>query len=69
MYPNPVIDILTIESLEPITKVTCYDMLGRKLLEESQNFNPIYLANLPSGLLLVEIETEQGKVIQKIVKE
>jgi len=38
-------------------------------MEITENFNEISMANLPSGLLLVEIETEKGKMIEKIIKE
>ncbi len=68
VYPNPVIDILKIESLTPITKVVFYDMIGRKIQEDSKNFTEISLANIPSGLLFVEVITTNGKMIKKLLK-
>lgn len=69
IYPNPVNEILVVESAVALQKVSIYNALGSKLLETSENLNEISMANLPSGLLLVEIETEKGKVTQKIIKE
>lgn len=68
VYPNPVIDILIIESPTPITKVVFYDMIGRKIQEDSKNFTEISLANIPSGLLFVEVITTNGKMIKKLLK-
>ncbi|MEZ4858445.1 MAG: T9SS type A sorting domain-containing protein [Flavobacteriaceae bacterium] len=69
MYPNPVKDVLIIKGMVPITKVTFYDTLGHKILEVSENLNQISISNVPSGLLFVEIETEKGKVIEKVIKQ
>jgi hypothetical protein len=69
VYPNPVKEVLVVESPVSIQNVSVYTVLGSKLLEVSENVNEISMANLPSGLLLVEIETEKGKVLQKVIKE
>lgn len=69
VYPNPTTQVLTIESATPLSKVNIYNILGAKLMEVVQNVNEISTVNLPSGLLLVEIETEKGKVIEKIIKQ
>jgi len=69
LYPNPAKEVLNIESLTVIEKVTIYNTLGSTLKEVTANFNEISLDSIPSGLLLVALETEKGKVIQKIVKE
>lgn len=69
IYPNPVKEVLVIESPIIIKKVTVFSVLGNTLLEVSKNFNEISLALLPSGLLFVQLETEKGKVVKKIIKE
>ncbi|MEZ4778216.1 MAG: T9SS type A sorting domain-containing protein [Flavobacteriaceae bacterium] len=69
IYPNPVKEELVIESPITITKVTLYSVLGNKLLEVSKDLNEISLISLPSGMLLVELETEKGTIIEKILKE
>jgi hypothetical protein len=69
IYPNPVKSILRIESQEPIKKVSIYNLLGSKLLEVLDNFNEITMADLPAGILLVEIETQKGVTVNKVIKE
>lgn len=69
IYPNPLKDILRIESQETIKKVSIYNLLGSKLLEVQENFNEIAMADLPAGILLVEIETQKGVTVNKVIKE
>ena len=69
LYPNPVKDVLSIESATHIKKVKIYTMFGLLVKEVTANFKEISLAELPTGLLVVEISTEKGGSIEKIVKE
>lgn len=69
IYPNPVKSTLTIQSKEPINSATFYDVLGRKLLEELENFEQLDVSGLPVGLLFVTIKTEYGAITKKIIKE
>ena len=69
LYPNPVKETLIIESPIEIQKVNIYTFLGKKVLEVTQNVNEISLSGLPSGSLLLKLETEKGNIIEKIVKE
>lgn len=69
IYPNPVKEVLVIESPLTLQKVSIYDTLGSKLLEISEKLHEISMAGLSSGLLFVEIETEKGKVVEKIIKQ
>lgn len=69
IYPNPVNELLVIESPIPLQNVTIYNVLGIKLLEISENLNEIPMANLPNGLLLLEVTTEKGTFVEKVVKE
>ncbi|MFT4669746.1 MAG: hypothetical protein ACI9M9_000765 [Flavobacteriaceae bacterium] len=43
--------------------------MGIKLLQGSTGFSEISMSNLPSGLLLVEVETEKGAFVEKVIKE
>ncbi|MBV1924489.1 MAG: T9SS type A sorting domain-containing protein, partial [Flavobacteriaceae bacterium] len=45
-----------------------YDVLGRLVLHEKEQFNTIDVSQLNSGLLFVKIETKQGSVTKKVVK-
>ena len=68
-YPNPVKEVLVVESPIAIQKVNVYNVLGVKLLEILDNFNEVSMAGLPNGLLLIEVSTEKGTVLEKVVKE
>ena len=71
IYPNPVNDILYIENNEHIRtkKVTFYDVFGRVVFSEKNNFNQLNFSNLNSGILFVRIETEYGTITKKLIKE
>tara|TARA_R110002124_G_scaffold120895_7_gene279107 strand:+ start:6300 stop:7688 length:1389 start_codon:yes stop_codon:yes gene_type:complete len=69
IYPNPAKEVLRIESPIPLKKVSIYSVLGNTLKEVTTNFQEIATAKLPTGLLLVEIETEKGTVVEKIIKQ
>ena len=69
IYPNPVKEVLVVESPIAIQKVNVYNVLGVKLLEILDNFNEVSMAGLPNGLLLIEVSTEKGTVLEKVVKE
>lgn len=69
IYPNPAKEVLIIESPIVLKKVTLFSVLGNKLLEATKDLNEISLISLPSGMLLVELETEKGTIIEKILKE
>ena len=58
------IDIASSLNLE---KVTIFNILGQKVLESTQN--KINVSNLSKGVYEVNIETSQGKLTKKIVKE
>ncbi|MEZ4875275.1 MAG: T9SS type A sorting domain-containing protein [Flavobacteriaceae bacterium] len=69
IYPNPAKDLLSVEGSEAVVKVTLYDPWGRKLLEATRDFAQISVGHLPAGILLVEVATEKGTVVVKVVKE
>jgi len=70
IYPNPVQNLLTVEntSTTEIISIKIYDVLGRLVLSESRDVKQIDISHLNSGVLFVEIETEQGVVTKKVVK-
>ena len=68
IYPNPVTTVLHIESSATLQKVSIYSVLGNTLLEQSTNLEEILLSHLPTGILLVKVENENGIVVKKINK-
>ncbi len=72
IYPNPAISSFRIQSNNEITKVVIYDLLGAKVFE-SNVFNQtdfgIDIRDLLSGIYLVEINTSDGIITQKLAVE
>ena len=68
-YPNPVHDFLTIESNIPLTKVEIYSILGNKVKDINSNFNSIPMDALSTGIYIVRIQSKNGYVIKKLIKE
>jgi hypothetical protein len=71
IYPIPVNDLLSIDnkSNTEIISISVYDVLGRHVLTKKDNVSEIDVSHLNSGLLFVEIETDQGVITKKVVKE
>jgi hypothetical protein len=71
IFPNPVSNILNVDntSTTQIVSIKIYDVLGRLVLQEKEQFNNIDVSQLTSGLLFVHLETEQGTLTKKVVKE
>ncbi|RMA57116.1 T9SS type A sorting domain-containing protein [Ulvibacter antarcticus] len=69
IYPNPASEILFISASEGIVveKVTIYSLLGTEVLSTSEErFN---ISNLSEGIYFATIETNQGILSKKFVKE
>jgi hypothetical protein len=69
LYPNPVDDVLTINSEIPLTKVEIYSILGRKVKEFNANFNSMRIDNLSNGVYIVRILAEKGSTSRKLIKK
>lgn len=71
VYPNPTNVILNISNQNDIliNSIKVYDLFGRLVLEETDNFNQLNISKLNSGVLVVKIQTTEGIVIKKIIKE
>jgi hypothetical protein len=71
VFPNPVINILHIESVQFIDRVEIYDELGRLVMHRKvdNNYTEIALAKLPKALYIVQAILESGlRQRYKIVK-
>lgn len=72
VYPNPITDMLTVVSQDtPILKVTVYDINGRAVAEQAFGTAQDYqmnVANLSAALYFVKIETEEGAVFKRVLK-
>ncbi len=67
IYPNPVKDLVYIETDQLIMDMSIYSMNGL-LLKKLQAVDHINISDLVNGVFLVKIKTNNGEVIQKIIK-
>lgn len=72
IYPNPVIDNLTIEANSPITSIELWDASGKTVFSEKGEdiaTKSISVADLAQGVYFVKVSTEKGVETQKVVKK
>ena len=71
VFPNPVKEVLNIltQNGSPISSIQVFDILGRLVIEEKHDFNKVDVSNLGNGLLFIKIQTTEGVVTKKIIKE
>jgi photosystem II stability/assembly factor-like uncharacterized protein len=68
IYPNPVKDVLNIRSNVDVKKITVRDITGKVVLSEEVQQN-IILAHLSKGIYLLQVQTAEGVVEKKIIKD
>lgn len=70
LYPNPVADVLNIESAIVIDKIEVFDMLGNKILERTPNAISagVDMSALGSGMYLVNVTIDGFSRTFKILK-
>jgi len=57
---------IVVDSPHQITRLTVFDLTGREVAISSQN--KMNVNNLPSGLYILQVATEQGVVSKKFIK-
>ena len=67
LYPNPVNDILYINTQISITKVEVYDLLG-KIVKKYSTENQINLSDLKPSIYIVKLYNENYTSVRKIIK-
>ena len=72
VYPNPTNDRLYIETETETNDITIYDVYGRVQnlrISESQNLRiSIDVAKLNAGIYFIKINTEEGNIVKRIIK-
>jgi trimeric autotransporter adhesin len=71
LYPNPSRDVLYYQYDDPsqITLVQLYDATGKRMQETRSITGQLSLQDLPSGLYLFVLQTQNGNIQQRIVKQ
>lgn len=69
VYPNPVVDELSIQVDGDLKMVELYSPTGKKVLSNGTPDHAISLGHLPSGIYYLSIETDAGTAaMKKIIK-
>lgn len=70
IFPNPVSDQLFISSEKLIIKtLSVFSTTGQRILEIEDASNPIDVSSLSKGMYFLEIDSEEGKSVQKFMKQ
>lgn len=71
IYPNPVQELLIIDGVLniDIEAMKIYDLLGKMIIQENDKINYIDMSNLNKGIYFLKIETNQGVLTKKIIKQ
>ena len=70
VYPNPVKEILYLESNSEIQETIVYDLFGKVILEQNEkNTTKINFSNISNGLYFVKIVSKYGTIVKKIIKK
>jgi len=70
VYPNPINDIVNIESSARITQICLLDYSGRMMqcIElQNQDHSSMDILSYKAGIYLLRIDTEEGRFVRKIV--
>ena len=67
IYPNPASEIITLTSSAKIVEVRILDLSGKEL--GSYNSNVISVDHLSNGTYVLSIQTEQGSISKRFIKE
>ena len=71
VFPNPVENILTIESADEIVKILLFGVNGNLILQKEPEGQQttIQLTTIPAGIYNLQIVTPNGDYIEKIIKK
>ena len=71
IYPNPANDKLYIETLTQTQTVEIFDIYGRrqKSIVNSQQSTVIDLSDLKAGIYFVKINTNEGNIVKRFIKQ
>jgi hypothetical protein len=66
--PNPAEDVLNISTLETVEQVTIYCISGCLVKNINENFYQVNVEDLPGGVYILVIKTENGITQNRFVK-
>lgn len=69
IYPNPVKDVLYIQSKTEIVKAEVYDAAGRIITSANVKGNSVNVSELAKGSYIIRLSSKDKTVIQKFIKD
>ena len=70
LFPNPVIDVLKINTAAKVTSASVYNYSGKEVKRYPRIINnELDLQDLPAGIYIVNLTTDQGILSKKIIKK
>jgi len=69
VYPNPVKDLLSIETAYSVEQIELFNITGQRVYAATQPNYRISLGDLRPGIYLLKIKTDAGFDVKKIIKE
>lgn len=70
LYPNPVSDILYIQSKsQNVNHATIFSVTGQKVMTQAETANGIDVTSLAKGIYFLEIISDKGRRVEKFIKE
>lgn len=69
LYPNPVQNSFTIKGEIEVKNLIIYNLFGQKVKAFNESENHYAIAELSSGIYIVELSTENGSATTKLIKE
>lgn len=69
IYPNPVSELLTLESKTPIKKIEIYTILGQKVIQSSSELGTVSTESLSKGIYILKVFSENGWTTRRLIKQ
>jgi hypothetical protein len=63
IYPNPVEDVLTLQSDQSIKEILLFDFTGKKIDHTSFNLNELNVSLLQPGIYIVQMKTIENEYL------
>jgi hypothetical protein len=69
IFPNPAIDKIRFETDYSITQIKIFNSMGQLVRNENNHQSTMDISDLPSGIYSVEIKTDIGSKLLRVIKE
>ena len=68
-YPNPVKDVLNLQSQSEITKVEIFNLVGQKIASQKLSSNQMDVSHLAKGVYVFKVHTQREMKTIRIIKD